>query len=122
MRDLTAKTIAKTLFETWIARYGIPLQITTDRGQQYRSQLFQELAKLLGSHHVKTTSYHPQSNGKIEIVHKRLKEALKCCDEDWVTALLAVLLGLQATPRDEDGIFRAEMTFGMTLTLSGEFI
>ena len=47
----------------------------------------------------KMTSYHPQSKRKVEILHRRLKEALMCHDK-WMTALPAMLLGLRATPRD----------------------
>jgi len=45
------------------------------------------------------TSYHPQSKRKVEILHRRLKEAFMCHDK-WMTALPAMLLGLRATPRD----------------------
>jgi cleavage and polyadenylation specificity factor subunit 1 len=49
MQNMTAEAIAKVFFEEWIARFGVPLQLTSDRGySQFTSNLFDELTKLLG--------------------------------------------------------------------------
>ncbi len=49
--------------ETWIARFGTPTSITTDRGSQFQSGLWSNLTAALKSHRLRTTAYHPQSNG-----------------------------------------------------------
>ena len=76
--DITAETCAEALVNTWIARFGGPTQITTDRGTQSESQLFPNLRILTGTQRIRTTAYHPMSNGLVERLHRRLKAALRC--------------------------------------------
>lgn len=121
LKDISAETVCKTFYEQWVSRYGVPLRITSDRGAQFTSQLFNELCSLLGSSHITTTAYNPKANGLLERCHRRLKEALKAHGKNWVRNLPTVLLGLRASPRDQSGISCAELTFGRTLKLPGEF-
>lgn len=76
LKEISAETVAKTFVEQWVCRYGVPIRLTTDRGPQYTSALFEQVTNLLGAQHIKTTSYHPQANGMMERFHRRLKEAL----------------------------------------------
>lgn len=123
IRDITAETVAKVVFEGWIARYGCPTTLTTDQGRQFESHLFADLMKYLGVRKVRTTSYHPQSNGLIERWHRGMKAALmaRLDTGSWVDELPTVLFGLRAAGRSENGISPAEYTFGKSLRLPGEF-
>ena len=77
MTDITAETVDLTFATGWIARFGVPLTITSDRGRQFESGLWASLMKLLGCKHLRTTSYHPIANGVIERFHHQLKASLK---------------------------------------------
>ena len=68
--DMTAETIARTFVARWVAVFGAPTTITTDRGRQFESALFRELTNLLGTNRIRTTSYHPASNGLVERLHR----------------------------------------------------
>lgn len=78
MTDQTAETVAKTFMSTWIARFGCPQRISTDRGRQFESSLFNQLTMTVGCQHLRTKSYHPQSNGMVERWHRTLKSAIIC--------------------------------------------
>ena len=60
--DIRAETVADTFFSGWIARFGTPAIITTDRGAQFESKLWDGLCNQFGIVRNRTTSYHTQSN------------------------------------------------------------
>lgn len=121
--EISAETVAKVVYGGWISRFGCPERITTDQGRQFESGVFQSLAKLLGIQKIRTTAYHPQSNGMVERWHRALKAALmaKNSGENWVKQLPSVLLGLRSCLRDDTGYSAAEMVYGTAVRLPGEF-
>ena len=81
------------------SRYGFPQTITTNRGRQFTSYLWQSLAKLLASQLIYTTSYNLKVNGLIVQFHRVLKAALKAQlnPSDWYSNLGWILLSLHLT-------------------------
>lgn len=123
LQDSTAKTVAKALMENFIARFGIPLELTSDQGPQFESLLFQELTKTLGIHKIRTTPYHPQSNGLIERFHRNLKEILIARGNtiNWSEELPLVLLGVRTAFKEDLNCSAAELVYGQTLRVPGDF-
>ncbi|KAG5324085.1 POL4 protein, partial [Pseudoatta argentina] len=122
LQDCTANTVAKMFFTHWVARFGAPRLITTDQGSQFEAQLFNTLAKLIRSKRCRTTAYHPESNGIIERWHRSLKTALMCHGEtQWTDTLPVVLLGLRTCFKEDLGASVAELVYGTTLKVPGEF-
>jgi len=111
------------LFYThWISRFGAPVTITTDRGSQFESQVFTALTNLIGSKRIRTTAYHPAANGMEERWHRSLKASIMCHDNnEWVDVLPTVLLGLRTSFKEDLKGTVAEMVYGTTLRLPGEF-
>jgi transposase InsO family protein len=98
--------------------------ITSDRGSQFTSALWDSLCNILGIRHVQTTAYHPQSNGLVERFHRRLKDAprARLAGPVWTAHLPRVLLGLRAAPREEDNISPAQAVFGTPIVLPGQLL
>ena len=124
LTDITASTCAQAFLSGWVARFGVPLELTTDCGRQFTSSLWSAMATALGTSLHRTTSYHPQSNGLVERFHRSLKASLKARlnGPDWMQELPWVMLGLHATPKSDLNCSPAELVFGDTLSLPGEFI
>ncbi len=66
---MEASTCADTFIANWVARFGVPATVTTDRGAQFMSPLWTAACTSMGIKHVLRTAYHPQSNGMVERVH-----------------------------------------------------
>ena len=124
LQDITALSCARALISGWIAQFGVPLDITSDRGTQFTSSLWQSLAASLGVSLHRTTSYHPQANGLVERMHRSLKAALRArlADVQWMDHLPWVLLGLRTAPKEDLGCSPADMTLRHSPLLPGEFI
>lgn len=122
MPDQTSNTIAQVFLNGWISRFGVPDIITSDRGTNFQSNLFTSLSKFLGAEQTRTTSYHPQSNGIVERFHRQLKSALMAhLPDSWLDVLPVVLLGIRTSFKEDIAASAAEMVYGTTLKLPGEF-
>lgn len=69
LRDITAKSVARAFVFGWIAQFGVPSTIITDRGRQFKSNLWTQLNCLFGIHRQHTTAYHSAANGTVERFH-----------------------------------------------------
>ena len=106
--DIRAETVADVFFSGWVARFGTSATITTDRGAQFKSRLWDTLCNQFGITRNCTTSYHPQSNAFMA------HELTSPC----TTTLSAVLLAIRSAIKET---LAAEMIYGMTLSLPGDF-
>ncbi|XP_044016657.1 uncharacterized protein K02A2.6-like [Aphidius gifuensis] len=118
---MTAQTIVDALYNKWITYYGTPLTITSDQGTQFESLLFKALTQLIGANKNRTTTYYPQSNGMIERLHRTLKAALMRSPKTWIPVLPTVLLGLRNSFKEDIKTSPAELLFGTSLRVPGEF-
>ena len=76
LRTATGKTIARELF-TLFSRVGIAEEILTDQGTCFMSQVLREMCHLLKVAQVRTSVYHPQTDGLVERFNKTLKSMMR---------------------------------------------
>ena len=124
LQQSDALSVAKALLRHWISRFGVPTTITTDRGQQFESRLLKSLFQLLGTSRIHTTAYHPAANGMVERFHRQLKDSLRATENvsTWFDALPLILLHLRTTLKPILGCFPAQLAYGTTLRIPGEFL
>ena len=121
--DTTTKNITKTLISGWISWFGTPSVIISDRGPQFISQLWTEIAQHLAIKLHQTTAYHPQSKGMVEHFHRQSKTSITTCltGPDWMQQLPWVLLGIRPAHKDDVGASPAELVYGTQLHLPSQF-
>jgi hypothetical protein len=119
LHSTAAANIAHALVSGWVTRFGLPAIKTSVRGIQFTSALWSVAMKKLGIKHQMSTAFHPQSNGMVERVHWRLKDALKAklAGSNWPAHLPWVLLGLRVAPREDSSVSTAELVYGAPLNL-----
>uniref|UniRef100_A0A5S6Q0Y3 RNA-directed DNA polymerase n=1 Tax=Trichuris muris TaxID=70415 RepID=A0A5S6Q0Y3_TRIMR len=123
LKDATAIECARALL-SWIARFGICLRLTSDRGRQFISNVWRELCQLLGIQSRTTLAYEPHQNGLVERVHRDLKASLMATlqgDPNWVDKLPVILMGMRAAFKPDIGTTAAELVLGETLRLPGQY-
>ena len=97
------------------SRMGLPLQILTDRGTQFVSALNRQLTSVLGIDHLRTTAYHPQSNGVLERLYATPEAMLgKAMSNglDWVKQIPFVMFALRQAPNRTTGFSPFELVYG----------
>jgi len=124
IKNMEAATCAEVFISAWVARFGVPAQLTSDQGRQFSSAIWAHVCQQLGVQHQMTTAYHPQANGMVERAHRQLKDALRArlAGKSWLDHLPWVLLGLRAAPKEDSGLSSAEVLYGEPLTLPGQFV
>ena len=117
--DTSALSLARSLLQNWVSRFGTPEHITSDRGAPFMHILWSQLSILLGTERHHTTSYHPQATGMVERFHGYMKAALRSRlnGPNWVDGLRWVLLGLRTAPKEDIHTSAAEMVYGTPLTV-----
>ena len=124
LSDTGTKACARAFLNHWVARFGLPGDISSDRGAQFTSQLWADIAELYGTKLHLTTAYHPQANGLVERFHRHFKSALRARlnGPNWVDELPWILLGIRTAPKDDLRSSSAELVYGSPLTVPGDFL
>jgi len=96
-----APTVARVLVEQVMCRFGTPIAGISDRGREVDGQLMAEICKLLDIDKMRTTAYHPSSNGAVERFHATLNSLIgRVIDEhqaDWDALLPYVMAAYRAS-------------------------
>ncbi|UYV62133.1 K02A2.6-like, partial [Cordylochernes scorpioides] len=116
-----AATVARVLVDNLICRFGVPLELHSDQGRNFESEIFRELCQVLGIWKTRTTPLHPQSDGMVERFNKTMVEHLSKVVEqnqrDWDRRLPLFLMAYRAAINETTGQTPAKVMFGRELRL-----
>nr|XP_015210947.1 PREDICTED: uncharacterized protein LOC107078390 [Lepisosteus oculatus] len=114
LRAATAKNIARELVQLF-ALVGIPKEILTDQGTPFMSKVMRDLCKLLGIQQIRTSVYHPQTDGLVERFNKTLKSMLrKTMQKDgknWDQLLPYLMFAVREVPQASTGFSPFELLY-----------
>ena len=115
MRTVDAEAVADELVKVF-SRVGIPEEILTDQGTNFTSKLLGELYRLQNIKALRTSPYHPQTDGLVERFNGTLKDMLrKTAQEDgkdWDKLLPYLLFAYREVPQSSTGFSPFELLYG----------
>ena len=122
----TAEAVVEAFYDQWICRYGVPKQVTTDRGKNFTAALTRAVNMRLGIKHVLTSAYHPQANGVCERRNKSMKEGIQRLidnqSEMWAYYLPAVAHALNNAVNGSTGFSPYFLLFGREARRAADFL
>lgn len=115
LRSVQVKHIVRCLVDL-ISRVGVPSEIITDQGTNFMAKVMKLLYKQLGIQGIRTTPFHPQTDGLVERFNGTLKNMLKkFVDEsgrDWDKWIPFLLFAYREVPQCSTGFSPFELLFG----------
>ena len=112
LRSIDAEMVAEELMVIF-SRVGIPREILTDQGSNFQSQLLRELYRLLHIDALRTSPYHPQTDGLVERFNQSLKGKTASQEgKDWDRLIPALLFAYREVPQESAGFSPCEPLYG----------
>ena len=110
----TALATAKLLWNNFILHYGFPEKIITDQGRNFESELIRHLCQLAGVQKLRTSPYHPQTNGQCERFNGTLLNMLGTPEQkkDWKSHVPALVHAYNCTRNTATGFSPYFLLFG----------
>jgi transposase InsO family protein len=97
------------------------MEIHSDQGSNFESQVFKEMCKLLGLHKTRTTSLRPQSDGMVERFNATIENMLASFvsenQKDWDEYICLLMMAYQVAVHETTKVSPYEMMFGRTINL-----
>ena len=115
LTNITAPKISKAMVN-FFTLVGLPKEIQLDQGSNFMSGLFQQVVFQLGAKQIKSSAYHPESQGALERFHSTLKNMIRtyCLDNEknWDEGISLLFFAVRESIQDSLGFSSFELVFG----------
>ncbi|CAG2222175.1 unnamed protein product [Mytilus edulis] len=116
-----ADIVAQKFVMEFITRFGIPLELHSDQGSNFQSELFKAVCSILEITKTRTTPYHPASNGLIERFNRTLAGMIKSFINknatDWDVNINLLLAAYRSTPHPATGFSPNFLMLGREISI-----
>jgi transposase InsO family protein len=119
LENQTAATVARALVEVVVLRHGPPQALLSDQGTNFESMLMKEVCELLGVNKLRTTPFHPRTDGQTERINRTLKEWISAAGGDWEKELPFATYSLNTSANAATQLSPFEVVFGRRPPLIG---
>ena len=121
-----AHTTTKFLYENVFTRYGLPIEIVSDRGLHFLNEVIEHPLNEFMVIHRKSAPYHPQANGQAESTNKILKAVLtkivSGSKSDWELKLHSAIWAYRVAYKIAIATTPFNMVYGLDAILPMEFL
>ena len=105
VRSIDTETVAEELLT--FSQVGVPEEVLTDQGTNFTSRLLSEVYRLLHVQPIRTSPYHPQTDGLVERFNQTLKSMLRKAateeGKDWDRLIPYLLFAYREVPQASTG-------------------
>ncbi|MCO5576775.1 hypothetical protein L7F22_030595 [Adiantum nelumboides] len=116
VKQITSKDVAKFVYEDICCKFGMPLELLSDKGPGFRGELVDYLCEKLHVRRRFTTSYYPQCNGMNERFNGELIRMLTKMTQSnvktWDLELPCALWAYRTTIKTGTGFSPFHLVFG----------
>ena len=115
MKRTAAPGVAQCMLNGWVSRFGCPYSILSDQGSEFTSRLFKCLSDTLQARKLRTTTYHPRTDGMVERSNRTIIDVLSKYAEkepDWDLRLPLVLFAIRTSEHATTGFSPFKLVYG----------
>ena len=120
LKNMTSETVANCLIDM-TARMGVPEEILTNNGANFISKTMRQFCQITGIHQIKTSPFHPQTDGMVEHFNSTLKRLFRKLTQthntEWDECLPFVLWAYRGTIHSTTGFSPYDLLFGREMRL-----
>ena len=115
LRTMASKGIARELMLLF-SRVGLPDEILTDQGTPFMSKIMRDLCTVMKITQLRTSVYHPQTDGLVERFNQTVKQMLKkvmaADGRNWDQLLPYLMFAIREVPQASTGFSPFELLYG----------
>nr|GEV18588.1 reverse transcriptase domain-containing protein [Tanacetum cinerariifolium] len=114
---ITENPIKKFMWDNIVCRFGLPGEIISDNGKQFRDDSFKDWCEKLCIHQHFDSVKHPQTNGLMERANRSLREGIKARldarSKNWMEELPHVLWAHRTMIKSSNGDTLFSLAYGI---------
>ena len=96
-----ARTTARVLYNNYFSVFSFPQRLMSDQGTEFCGKVIAAMCSLLGVEKIRTTPYHPQTNGSAKRVHQTLQRMIGKLDlekrKKWPAHIGSIIIAYNST-------------------------
>ncbi|GJR28615.1 reverse transcriptase domain-containing protein [Tanacetum coccineum] len=121
---ITGNQIKKFVWDNIVCRFGLPREIISDNGKQFRDDPFKDWGEKLCIRQHFTSVKHPQTNGLVERANRSFGEGMKARldarSKNWMEELSHVLWAHSTMIKSSNGDTPFSLTYGTEAVIPAE--